>query len=59
MRLCPVELDYCERSECRQGHCYLSGERLLYACLECGELVAIRGVKICIACIASVKQGED
>jgi hypothetical protein len=59
MRLCPVELDYCERPECRQGHCSVSGERLLYACLECGELVAVTGVKICVACIDLVEEAKD
>lgn len=59
MRICPVELDHCERAECRQGHCHLSGERVLYACVECGELAALRGVRICMVCIASVEDVKE
>jgi len=49
---CPVKLDYCARSNCRQGHCALSGDRVLDPCAECGELVIIRRAGICVECIA-------
>jgi len=52
MPICPVELDYCEQRECRQGYCRLSGDRVLHACDDCGELTVIRTVRICIPCIS-------
>ena len=52
MPICPVELDHCQKRECQQGYCRLSGERVLHACDDCGELTLIRSIRICVACVA-------
>jgi hypothetical protein len=52
VKLCPVDLDSCDRPYCRGGHCELAEESPLTICWECGA-VDSRGIVhgICVTCI--------
>lgn len=53
MRLCPVDLAACSRTECAGGYCVLEGEAHVTICWECGDIVDRRGhtAGTCIACL--------
>ena len=48
--ICPADLEYCARKACANRHCEKSGERPLDPCADCGTLVVVRGVGICVEC---------
>ena len=50
MRICPVELELCDRAECSRGHCELSAEQTLTPCHGCGALVVYRRFVVCVEC---------
>ena len=53
MFLCPHDLQWCMRPECRLGSCELTGEAPYVACVGCGS-VSERHVifRLCSECIA-------
>jgi hypothetical protein len=50
MRICPVEVELCDREACASGYCELSLEHALTPCLDCGALVVVGNFRICIDC---------
>lgn len=53
MPVCPSDLTWCDRPECRAGFCELTAEPAFIHCISCGVLV-VRAVAngFCIECIA-------
>ena len=53
MKLCPIDVQACDRPYCRGGHCELAEERALVICWECGALDThgiVHG--ICVQCVS-------
>jgi hypothetical protein len=48
MLICPCDLEPCNRRACASGLCKKSGESKLLPCGECGVLVMVRAVPVCI-----------
>jgi len=40
MYVCPFDVAWCSRCECRTGACELTGESPFIPCVHCGVLVA-------------------
>jgi len=52
MRMCPIDLDVCERPGCGGGTCELAGVSLLLLCWECGAVEAhAHGEEVCVVCL--------
>jgi hypothetical protein len=52
MFLCPQDLQWCMRPECRTGSCELTGERPFVACIGCGSVTERHHTfRLCIECI--------
>ncbi len=52
MRICPFDLEHCNRAACASGFCEMASEPTMVPCIDCGTLVILRrGARICIACI--------
>lgn len=51
MLVCPFDLHWCDRADCRAA-CELSGEKPLLQCFDCGILI-VRPVAhgLCVDCI--------
>ena len=59
MRICPVDLERCDRTACSSGACQESGERTLIPCVDCGVLI-VSGTGVCVTCISvSFKETEE
>ena len=54
MKICPVDLEACDRAGCRGGHCDLAehSTATLTVCWECGKLES-QGIVhgICVECV--------
>ena len=52
MRMCPIDLDVCERAGCGGGTCELAGVSPLLLCWECGAVEAhAHGEGFCSVCL--------
>jgi hypothetical protein len=52
MRMCPIDLDVCERAGCGGGTCELAGVSPLLLCWECGAVEAhAHGEEVCVVCL--------
>ncbi|MEO8626566.1 MAG: hypothetical protein ABI612_00490 [Betaproteobacteria bacterium] len=49
--LCPIDCAPCRDPECRVEGCKRSGEAALFACVECGSLLASHRLLLCIDCL--------
>ena len=58
MLICPYDLEPCDRRACASGLCKKSGESKLLPCGECGVLVVLRGVPVCVECRESSVKKE-
>jgi hypothetical protein len=59
MYVCPFDIAWCNRPECRTGTCELTGESPFLACVHCGVLIAWPIVIcVCEECLA-VDVAED
>ncbi len=51
--VCPFDMAWCDRPECRTGTCGLTGESPFIPCVHCGILIAGRIVTaVCEECLA-------
>ena len=54
MYLCPQDLAWCTRAECRSGRCDMTGEPPFVACIGCGSLTERRiTIGLCSDCVAA------
>ena len=53
MFVCPFDMTWCNRPECRTGSCELTGESPFIPCVLCGVLIAGPIVTaVCEECVA-------
>jgi hypothetical protein len=57
MRICPFDLEQCAMPQCVGGRCEKTGEDTLAPCAECGALIVLRGLVICVDCAATETTG--
>ena len=54
MFVCPFDMTWCNRPECRTGSCELNGESPFIPCVLCGVLIAGPTVTaVCEECFAA------
>ena len=59
MFVCPLDMAWCNRPECRTGTCELTGEAPFVPCVLCGVLIAGPSVTaVCPECVV-VERAQD